>query len=179
VLDQWAGLNNMGDFVVAGFWMGRKSALAVMTGSQLVHLTGLLGLTLLSVFAPSLGVLAGLFMLVFYSGEPFGRIPQPVLAERFSTLPTATAVGWYIAILAGSASIAGLLAGVLAQVIGYSAILWMAAAAFGIALLVNVLGMWPLERKKQQHEAQAASGPRAGVSKPPKTAACLHPPNIA
>jgi hypothetical protein len=77
-----------------------------------------------------------------------------VLAVRFSTLPTSTATGWYIAVLAGSASIGGLLAGVLAQTFGYSAILWMAAASFTTGLLVNVFGLWPAERKIRAEEAR-------------------------
>jgi MFS family permease len=77
-----------------------------------------------------------------------------VLAVRFSTLPTSTATGWYIAVLAGSASIGGLLAGVLAQTFGYSAILWMAAASFATGLLVNVFGLCPAERKIRAEEAR-------------------------
>lgn len=149
-----SGLINMAGFLLAGFWMARSGGLPVATGAQIMHLTGLVGLALLSLISPPVSLLAGLFMLVFYTGEPFGRIPQAVLAVRFSTLPTSTATGWYIAVLAGSASIGSLLAGVLAQAFGYSAIIWMSAVAFAIGLLVNVFWLWPAERKKRAEEAQ-------------------------
>lgn len=161
-----SGLVNMGGFLFAGFWMARSGALTVVTGAQLLHLLGLAGLALLSLATGSVVVAAGLFMLCFYSAEPFGRIPQPVLAVRFSSLDASTATGWYIAVLAGSASIGGLLAGLLAQVFSYAAILWMAGAAFAIGLCVNAVGLWPAERRKRAVEHRPGRHSPAGARQP-------------
>jgi hypothetical protein len=78
--------------------------------AQALHLSGIVGMLVVSIASPTTAIMAGFFMIVFYLGEPFGRIPQPVVATQFSGMPTSTATGWYLAALAGSATLAGLLA---------------------------------------------------------------------
>lgn len=144
-----AGLINVAGYLIAGRWMARSGALAVATGAQVLHIAGLTGLALLSLAAGPAGIIVAVAALTFYLGEPYGRIPQPVLSERFSTMPVSTATGWYIAALAGAGAVGNLTAGVLAQTFDYSAIIWMALVSFVIAIGVNIVGLWPVVRKRR------------------------------
>jgi predicted MFS family arabinose efflux permease len=154
-----SGLVNIGGFILAGALMARKGALTTATVAQVFHLTGLVGLALLSLLAGPAGLVVAFAMLCFYMGEPYGRIPQPVLAVRFSRFSASVGTGWYIAVLAGSSSVGGLVAGALAQTFDYSAVLWMAAVCFAVSLAVVFLGLWPAERRLRAATTAAGAPP--------------------
>jgi predicted MFS family arabinose efflux permease len=151
------GVVNLGGFLVAGKLLGRKGGLASAMSAQALHLSGIVGMLVVSIASPTTAIMAGFFMIVFYLGEPFGRIPQPVVATQFSGMPTSTATGWYLAALAGSATLSGLLAGAIAQEFGYDAILWLATGAFAIAITIGLIFLRPVDLRMRARPMPAGT----------------------
>jgi MFS family permease len=150
------GLVNMGMYVVAGRWLLRSGGLATFRGAYFMHVGGLIGLTIASFFVPVALFIPALFLFIFYLGEPFGRIPQPVLGVRYSTMEATTANGWIVGAISSSAFLAGIISGFLAQAISFNAVLYFATGMFILALLIQLFGVWPVERRIQAEEKEAA-----------------------
>jgi MFS family permease len=146
------GIVNMGLYVVAGRWMARQGGLATFRGAYLLHCSALIGLTVASFFVPVAVFIPSLFLFIFYLGEPFGRIPQPVLGVRYSSMEATTANGWIVGAISGAAFLAGLLSGFLAQIFSFNAVLYLATGAFLLALAIQLIGVWPVERRIQAQE---------------------------
>jgi predicted MFS family arabinose efflux permease len=160
------GVVNMGMYVVAGRWMARAGGLATFRGAYFMHVSGLIGLTILSFFVPVAIWLPAFFLFVFYLGEPFGRIPQPVLGVRYSPMDASTANGWIVGAISGSAFLAGLLSGFMAQALGFNSVLYLATGAFIAALLIQLFGVWPVERRLRAQEEAEAERKAAGLLQP-------------
>jgi MFS family permease len=159
------GLANMGLYIVAGRWLLRSGGLATFRGAYFLHVSGLIGLTIASFFVPVALFIPALFLFIFYLGEPFGRIPQPVLAVRYSPMEASTANGWVVGAISGSAFLAGIISGYLALAISFAAVLYMATGVFIIALLIQIIGVWPVERRLQAQEKVAARA--RDINQPP------------
>jgi predicted MFS family arabinose efflux permease len=151
------GIANMGLYVVAGRWLLRSGGLATFRGAYFLHVSGLIGLTIASFFVPISIIIPAFFLFIFYLGEPFGRIPQPVLAVRYSPMEASTANGWVVGAISGAAFLAGIISGYLAQSIGFNAVLYMATGVFILALLIQLFGVWPVERRLQAEEKAKAA----------------------
>ena len=151
-----AGLLNIIFFIVAGRWMAKSGAMAVLTGATVIRLVGALGMAAVGMMTDNPMVLvAALFVLVFYQGNSFNRIAQGVVGMRFATIPPGSASGWVIAASAAGSFVGALGGGYLASSVGFNAINWMAAVAIGVALLLLIFVLWPAERKKRKEEAAA------------------------
>jgi predicted MFS family arabinose efflux permease len=159
------GVANMGLYVVAGKWMARSGGLATFRGAYFLHVSALILLTITSFFAPVAIIIPAIFLFIFYLGEPFGRIPQPVLGVRYSSMEASTANGWIVGAISGSAFLAGLISGFLAQSISFNAVLYFATGVFLLALLIQLIGVWPVERRLQAQE-KAAQGAGQKLSQP-------------
>ena len=159
------GLVNMGMYVVAGRWLLRSGGLATFRGAYFMHVGGLIGLTVASFFTPIAIFIPALFLFIFYLGEPFGRIPQPVLGVRYSTMEATTANGWIVGAISSSAFLAGIISGFLAQAISFNAILYFATGMFILALFIQLFGVWPVERRIQAEEKVAARA--STINQPP------------
>jgi predicted MFS family arabinose efflux permease len=159
------GLVNMGMYVVAGRWLLRSGGLATFRGAYFLHVGGLIGLTIASFFTPIAIFIPALFLFIFYLGEPFGRIPQPVLGVRYSTMEATTANGWIVGAISSAAFIAGIVSGFLAQAVSFNAVLYFATGMFILALLIQLFGVWPVERRLQAAEKAAVRA--NAVNQPP------------
>lgn len=159
------GLVNMGMYVVAGRWLLRSGGLATFRGAYFLHVGGLIGLTIASFFTPIAIFIPALFLFIFYLGEPFGRIPQPVLGVRYSTMEATTANGWIVGAISSAAFIAGIVSGFLAQAVSFNAVLYFATGMFILALLIQIFGVWPVERRLQAAEKAAVRA--NAVNQPP------------
>ena len=147
-----AGLLNIGFFFIAGRWMGRSGSIPVITAGNIARLVGALGLAVLGLVSGSPVLLVAAFMQILYQGTPFVRLAQPVAAVRFAPIPAGQASGWVIGASAIGSFLGSVLGGVLADSVGFNAINWMGAAAAGLALLLNILSLWPAERRKRAAE---------------------------
>lgn len=151
-----AGLLNIIFFIVAGRWMAKSGAMAVLTGATVIRLVGALGMAAVGMMTDNpMALVAALFVLVFYQGNSFNRIAQGVVGMRFATIPPGSASGWVIAASAAGSFVGALGGGYLASSVGFNAINWMAAVAIGVALLLLIFVLWPAERKKRKEEAAA------------------------
>jgi predicted MFS family arabinose efflux permease len=142
-----AGLLNIIFFLVAGAWMARKGSVPDFVTGNLLRLIGALGLAILGMLAKSPILLVAAFMQIFYQGNPFVRLTQPVLAVRFSFIPAGAASGWVIGASAIGGFLGAAIGGYLAQSLGFNAINWMGAITAGLAVLLIVFSLLPAERK--------------------------------
>ena len=142
-----AGLLNIIFFLVAGAWMARKGSVPDFVTGNLLRLIGALGLAILGMLAKSPILLVAAFMQIFYQGNPFVRLTQPVLAVRFSIIPPGAASGWVIGASAIGGFLGAAIGGYLAQSLGFNAINWMGAITAGLAVLLIVFSLLPAERK--------------------------------
>ena len=154
-----AGLFNIGLFIVAGRWMAKSGGMTVQTAATVIRFIGALGMAVVGMMANSPILIAAAFMQILYQSNPFSRISQGVVGMRFATVPAGQTSGWVIAASASGSFLGALIGGFLASSIGFNAINWMAAIAVGVALLLFIFVLWPMERKKRKEEAQGAPMP--------------------
>ncbi len=152
-----AGLFNIGLFIVAGRWMAKLGGMTVQTAATVIRFIGALGMAVVGMMANSPILIAATFMQILYQSNPFSRISQGVVGMRFATVPAGQTSGWVIAASASGSFLGALIGGFLASSIGFNAINWMAAIAVGIALLLLIFVLWPMERKKRKQEAVATT----------------------
>lgn len=151
-----AGLLNIGFFLVAGWWMGRGNALSVIAAGHMARLIGALALALLGMMANAPLLLVAASVQLFYQGNPFVRLAQPVVAVRFATIAAGAASGWVIGASAVGSFIGSLIGGWLADAVGFNAINWMAVIAAALGALVLFFVVWPADRKRQAAGGEAA-----------------------
>ena len=152
-----AGLFNIGLFIVAGRWMAKSGGMTVQTAATVIRFIGALGMAVVGMMANSPILIAAAFMQILYQSNPFSRISQGVVGMRFATVPAGQTSGWVIAASASGSFLGALIGGFLASSIGFNAINWMAAIAVGVALLLFIFVLWPVERKKRKQEAVATT----------------------
>ena len=152
-----AGLFNIGLFIVAGRWMAKSGGMTVQTAATVIRFIGALGMAVVGMMANSPILIAAAFMQILYQSNPFSRISQGVVGMRFATVPAGQTSGWVIAASASGSFLGALIGGFLASSIGFNAINWMAAIAVGVALLLFIFVLWPMERKKRKQEAVATT----------------------
>jgi len=149
-----AGLLNIVFFLIAGAWMARSGALPGFTAGNIMRLVGSSGMAVLGLITGSPVLLVAGFVLLFYQGNPFVRLAQPVLAIRFSSISPGQATGWVIAAAASGSFLGSLIGGFLADSVGYNAINWMATISIGLSVLLIFVVLWTAERKKRAQEKQ-------------------------
>ncbi|MCP4360437.1 MAG: MFS transporter [Chloroflexi bacterium] len=154
-----AGLFNIGLFVVAGRWMAKSGGMTVQTAATVIRFIGALGMAVVGMMANSPILLAAAFMQIMYQSNPFSRISQGVVGMHFATVPAGQTSGWVIAASASGSFLGALIGGFLANSIGFNAINWMATIAVGVALLLFIFVLWPIERKKRKAEAATITVP--------------------
>lgn len=154
-----AGALNILFFILAGRWMGRGNPLRVQQAGHLARLAGALGLAVLGMVSSAPLLLVAAFMLIFYQGNPYVRLSQPVVAVRFATFPAGQASGWVIGASAIGSFVGSMLGGWLADKVGFNAINWMAAVAAGLAVLLMFISLYPVDREMNlQEEPVTANG---------------------
>jgi predicted MFS family arabinose efflux permease len=133
-----AGLINIAAIIYAGRRMARRGALDVYRFGTIVRTLGAIAMAVIGLFTTPLLILPAIAMLVTYQGVPIPRVAAPHLAATLAPVPAAEADGYYFAASAIGSVIGCLLAGVLAEKLGYNAVNWMAALAGigAVALLV-------------------------------------------
>lgn len=149
-----AGILSIFGMFAAGAWMARSGPTSVYTGGSLIRLVGLLALALLALLSQAPVFFVIIAAQILYLSRPFGRLPQPAVGVRFATLSAGQSTGWIGGAGAIGSFIGSLLGGWLADMVGFSAILWMGTISAGIAVLLLFFGLWPAERKKRAAEAK-------------------------
>jgi predicted MFS family arabinose efflux permease len=148
-----AGILSILGMFAAGAWMARSGSTLVYTSGSLIRLVGLLALALLALLSQASVLIVIIAAQILYLSRPFGRLPQPAVGVRFTTISAGQATGWIGGAGAIGSFIGALLGGWLADTVGFGAILWMGAISSGICVLLLFFGLWPAERKKRQAES--------------------------
>jgi predicted MFS family arabinose efflux permease len=142
-----AGLLGLAFYPIAGWWMGRSSALSTFTIGAVMRLAGSAAMGILGLISGSPILLVAAAMQTLYQASPFIRMAQPVVGVRFSTFGAGAAAGWVIGASAVGSAIGSLLGGWLAQNVGFNAINWMGAISAAAAIALLVLYLWPADRQ--------------------------------
>jgi MFS family permease len=153
-----AGLLGLAFYPIAGWWMGRSSALSTFTIGAVMRLAGSAAMGVLGLISGSPILLVAAAMQTLYQASPFIRMAQPVVAVRFSTFGAGAAAGWVIGASAVGSAIGSLLGGWLAQNVGFNAINWMGAISAALSIVLLLVYLWPAERRRRAEVAPSTAG---------------------
>ena len=144
-----AGLLSIVASLAGGAWLARSDAMTVYFGGVFMRFVGALGLALVGMLAGSPLFLAAASMMILYMGVPVARLGQGPIGYRFAIVQVGEAIGFIYGASALGAFFGSLLAGLIADALGFNAVNWMGAIAGGLAVILLIFRLWPSGRQKE------------------------------